>query len=149
MWNQAIWALRADAVYMDVALDILERGDPFDMLAVYIGGPDVTGHRFWRYAYPDQFDHSPPKEQIENYGDVIDEYYVYVDHMLGQLIAARAGTDHYCGRVGSRYEEVQPGTRFRRERSTSAHQFRTPLRSAARRIHRDRPRISGGRRGGR
>jgi hypothetical protein len=83
MWDQTIWAMRADAVYDKVALDILERGDPFDLLAVY-----VSGHRFWRYAYPEEFDHPPPPDQIKNFGHVIDDYYVYVDHMLGELIAA-------------------------------------------------------------
>lgn len=88
MWDQTIWAMRADAVYCKVARDILERGAPFDLLAVYVGGPDVTGHRFWRYAYPQEFEHPPAADQIENFGHVIDDYYVYIDRMLGELIAA-------------------------------------------------------------
>lgn len=93
MWDQAIWALRADAVYLSVAEDLLNNGEPFDLLALYLGGPDVTGHRFWHYAYPDQFEFPPPKAQIENYGDVIDDYYVYVDRVIGEIVdAAPEGT---------------------------------------------------------
>jgi predicted AlkP superfamily phosphohydrolase/phosphomutase len=88
MWDQAIWSLRGDAVYIDVAKDLLRTGDPFDLTAVYIGGPDVTGHRFWHYAYPDEFRHPPPQSQIENYGNVIADYYVYVDRSIGEIIDA-------------------------------------------------------------
>jgi hypothetical protein len=88
MWDQAMWALRADAVYMEVAKDILQAGDPFDLMAVYIGGPDVTGHRFWHYAYPQEFQNPPPQDQIENYGNVIADYYAYVDRSIGEIIDA-------------------------------------------------------------
>lgn len=86
LWDQSRWSIRADDVYLRVANDILERGEPFDLLAVYLGGTDVLAHRFWRYAYPDQFTHPPTSEQIENFGNTIRDYYRYVDRRLGQLL---------------------------------------------------------------
>jgi predicted AlkP superfamily pyrophosphatase or phosphodiesterase len=86
MWDEMVWSLRADVVYMRVARDILAREPDFDLMAVYIGGPDVTAHRFWHYAYPDQFEYDPPTKQIENYKDVIDDYYRYVDREMGRIV---------------------------------------------------------------
>jgi predicted AlkP superfamily phosphohydrolase/phosphomutase len=57
-------------------------------MAVYLGGPDLVGHRFWQYAYPDQFEHPPSPEQIENFGDVINDYYVYVDRSIDDVLKA-------------------------------------------------------------
>jgi hypothetical protein len=84
-WNQTRWAFRADVTYFRVAREILDRKEPFDMLALYVGGTDVVAHRFWRYAHPEEFDFPPSAEQIENYGRVIDDYYRYVDSELGRL----------------------------------------------------------------
>jgi hypothetical protein len=93
MWDQTLWSFRADAVYLRTARALLEERAPFDVLAVYVGGPDVTGHRFWRYAHPEDFYHPPAPEQIENFSRVIDDYYVYLDRAIGELIdAAPEGT---------------------------------------------------------
>jgi hypothetical protein len=86
MWDQTQWAFRADATYIRVAEDILKGGEPFDVMAVYIGGTDVAGHRFWRYAYPNEFKHPPSGEQIENFHTLIDDYYVYVDQAIGAIL---------------------------------------------------------------
>ena len=86
MWDQTQWAFRADATYLRVADDLLGSGQPFDLFSIYLGGPDVSAHRFWRYKYPEEFKNKPAQEQIENYGDVIDDYYRYVDRSMGALI---------------------------------------------------------------
>lgn len=88
MWDQTQWAFRADAVYIRAARDLVGSGEPFDMTAVYIGGPDVSGHRFWRYAHPEDYRYPPPQEQIDNFGTLIDDYYVYVDGVIGDIAAA-------------------------------------------------------------
>ena len=88
MWDQTQWSFRADAVYIRAAREIVGRGPPFDMTAVYIGGPDVSGHRFWRYAYPEDYRYPPPPEQIENFGGLIDDYYIYVDGVIGDIVGA-------------------------------------------------------------
>jgi arylsulfatase A-like enzyme len=86
MWDQTLWAFRADATYVRAAMDVLESGEPFDMLSVYIGGPDVSGHRFWRYSYAEEFENPPPREQIDNFGSVIDNCYIYVDRTIGEML---------------------------------------------------------------
>ncbi len=93
MWTQTLWAFRADAVYLRTARELVASGEPFDVAAVYIGGPDVAGHRFWQYAHPEEFRYPPLREQIENFGRLIDDYYVYVDRSIGEIIdAAPEGT---------------------------------------------------------
>jgi len=86
-WDQTQWAFRADAMYVRIARDILESGQPFDLFAIYIAGTDVAAHRFWRHKYPDQYVHPPDGEQIENFGHVIDDEYKYVDRVIGQMLA--------------------------------------------------------------
>jgi predicted AlkP superfamily phosphohydrolase/phosphomutase len=87
IWDQTEWTFRADATYARVARDILESGEPFDLMALYIGGIDVSEHRFWQYAFPEQFAHPPDPKQIENFGRVIEDYYVYADRLIGQMLA--------------------------------------------------------------
>ena len=88
MWDETQWAIRADETYLRAAQGLLADGERFDVLAIYIGGTDVVGHRFWRYAYPESFQHPPSSEQIENYRHVIDDYYRYADQAIGSLLAA-------------------------------------------------------------
>jgi hypothetical protein len=93
MLEQTRWSLRADATYLRVAKELLERRERFDLLAVYLGGTDVVGHRFWRYARPQEFSKPPAPEQIEDFGGAIDAYYAYADRELGELFeAAPSGT---------------------------------------------------------
>lgn len=86
MWEQSQWAFRADAIYLRAAREILSSERPTDLLAVYIGGPDVVSHRFWRYTYPGEFTHPPSPEEIENFGRIIENYYLYVDRKIGELL---------------------------------------------------------------
>ena len=88
MWTQTLWAFRADAVYLRTARELVASGEPFDLAAVYIGGPDVAGHRFWQYAHPEEFRFPPPRDQVENFGQLIDDYYVYIDRSIGEIVSA-------------------------------------------------------------
>lgn len=88
MLEQSAWAFRADSLYHRVALDVLRNDAPFDLLAVYFGGADVVGHRFWRHAYPDLYRFPPSPEEIEAFSSVLDDYYAYLDAVLGSLIQA-------------------------------------------------------------
>ncbi len=86
MWDQAQWAFRADATYVRVARDIIETGNNFDLMALYLGGPDVAGHRFWMYAYPEEFENPPDEEQTENFDNIIADHYIYVDRIIGEIL---------------------------------------------------------------
>jgi len=121
IWDQTLWAFRADAVYLEVAKRILAAGDPFDLAAVYVSGTDVAAHRFWQYTYPGQFFHPPAEDEIATFGRVLPDYYAYVDRALGELIAAApAGTtvivvsDHGTHAVNPRQEfKVENEPEFR------------------------------------
>jgi hypothetical protein len=88
-----MWSFRADATYLAVAHHLLE-DDPtgFDLFAVYLGGPDVVGHRFWRHLHPELYVHPPGREELENFHGVIEATYTWVDRAIGRLVDA-AGPD--------------------------------------------------------
>jgi len=86
LWEQSRWAVRADNTYLRAAQDVLRAGEPLGVLGIYFGGPDVVGHRFWRYAHPEAYRYPPSQEQVENFGQVIDDYYVWVDRAIGELL---------------------------------------------------------------
>ena len=88
LWDNCRWAFRADATYARIALGLAREQPPFDVLLVYLGGPDVVGHRFWRYMRPDLYHHPPTPDEVASLGRVIEDYYVYVDGILGELVAA-------------------------------------------------------------
>ena len=86
LWNNTQWAFRADAVYLEVAELLATEG--FDLVACYLGGADVTGHRFWRHMRPDLYEFPPPLEEIEAFSEVVPDYYRFLDQALGRLRAA-------------------------------------------------------------
>ena len=88
LWENCRWAFRADAVYAEVAEQLLAEDSGWDLFAVYLGGPDVVGHRFWRWRDPELYADPPPAGEVADLGATIDEYYVYVDGVLGRLVAA-------------------------------------------------------------
>jgi len=88
MWDQSRWSFRADAVYTGVAQRLIASQEPFDVLAVYIGGTDVASHRFWRYAHPEDFFNPPAAQEVKDFGRVIDDYYIHLDRVIAALLAA-------------------------------------------------------------
>jgi hypothetical protein len=90
--EQSRWALLADSLYVRVARELLGRHAPPAALAIYLGGPDVVGHRFWRYMEPRSYDHPPSEEEVAALGDVIRAYYAWTDQAIGALLA-EAPTD--------------------------------------------------------
>jgi hypothetical protein len=85
--EQSRWAVRADAAYRRLALRLL-RESSYDVFAVYFGGADVMGHRFWRYRYPAEYAHPPSEQEVADYGRIAPRYYEYLDDVVGELIDA-------------------------------------------------------------
>jgi hypothetical protein len=79
------WSFRSDATYAAVAEKIAAERPAYDVLAVYLGGTDVVGHRFWRYMDPASFKHPPTEEEVRSFGRMIPDYYAYADGVLGRL----------------------------------------------------------------
>jgi hypothetical protein len=88
LWENCQWAFRADTTYLRIAQNLVAAGSAPDLTLLYLGGPDVVCHRFWRYMEPELFAHKPTEEQIENFGSIIEDYYSYTDAALGRLLEA-------------------------------------------------------------
>jgi predicted AlkP superfamily phosphohydrolase/phosphomutase len=86
-WRRTHWSFRADETYQRIALKRLQES-PSRLTAVYMGAPDVVGHRFWRHAFPEQFEYPPDPEQIENFGGLLEATYRRTDRALGELLEA-------------------------------------------------------------
>jgi len=79
------WSLEADTAYQQIALDLVGARDRCDLVIVYLGLPDVLGHRFWRWTYPGDFGSPPPQEEVARYGEVMRRTYEQVDAFVGQM----------------------------------------------------------------
>lgn len=87
-WKNGLWAFRADTIYFRIGQEILasKDGQPFDLMLVYFGGPDVVGHRFWRYTYPEEFNDPPRVRERKNFSRVIRSSYAFVDSAIGDIL---------------------------------------------------------------
>lgn len=88
LWDNTQWAFRADATYLRIALRLADEHPLPDLTLLYLGGPDIVGHRFWRYMEPGPFLDKPGPQEIENFENVIEDYYAYVDAEIGKLATA-------------------------------------------------------------
>lgn len=88
LWEACHWTFRADAIYRRIALRLLKEDPDFDVLAVYFGGTDVLGHRFWRFMLPDRFNMKPTPQELQDLGAIVWDYYAYMDSVIGELLAA-------------------------------------------------------------
>ncbi|NWF99544.1 MAG: alkaline phosphatase family protein [Thermoanaerobaculaceae bacterium] len=75
--------LAATRTYQAIALDFL--ADPADLSLFYFEGTDTIGHLFAQFLPPRM-----PKvseEDVRRFGRAMPEYYVWMDELLGQLLA--------------------------------------------------------------
>ncbi|HET9886493.1 MAG TPA: alkaline phosphatase family protein [bacterium] len=86
------WAYAADETYRRSALHILEKDPNLDLIGVYFNGVDVMCHRYWKYIEPEKYPPFPVKD-IARFGKSIDEYYVYTDGLIGELLKHRRPGD--------------------------------------------------------
>lgn len=107
--RETLWSIQSDATYFEVAKRMIA-AHPADLNLVYFGGPDVVGHRFWRYYEPEAFHWDDPgvDEQWKRIAPesepiakilagergsralarAIPNYYEWFDEMLGDLMEA-------------------------------------------------------------
>jgi hypothetical protein len=112
-WKESLWSLRADLAYTRMAVHLLETDPDAKLIAVYTGLTDVIAHRFWRWAFPEDFAEPPSARNVERYGSLIAKAYEHADRALGRLVAAAPAeavfvvlSDH--GMVADRTETAAP-----------------------------------------
>lgn len=88
LWESSRWAFRADATYHEIARRLVAEKPGYDVTMVYLGAGDVLGHRFWRYYKPELYAQRPRPGQIEDFGQLIPRYYMHLDHIVSELLAA-------------------------------------------------------------
>ena len=81
-----VWSLACDETYRRIGLRLFQTR-PVDLFAVYFGGIDVASHRFWKFAFPGAMDYRVGEAERAVLGRVLEEYYVYVDELLGEYLA--------------------------------------------------------------
>lgn len=79
------WGYLRDAIYARLASALLPAYSP-RLSAIYLRGVDFVQHFFWQYSDPVPFG-GVSETDTEAYGNVIDNYYVYTDRLLGRLLA--------------------------------------------------------------
>jgi hypothetical protein len=81
-----LWVHVSDTIFRDVGEQLLAEDQP-RFATVYLGGVDVTGHRFWRFAHPDEDEWEVSAPQVEAYGEALQRYYRWTDDAIGRLLA--------------------------------------------------------------
>jgi len=79
------WSVAADSSYQRIALDVVRDAKLCDLILVYLGAPDVLGHRFWRWTYPGDFEQPPAEAEVALYGDVLRRTYAQLDSFVGEM----------------------------------------------------------------
>ncbi len=69
----------------------LLRNPEFDFFCLYLMGTDVVSHYFWKYSFPEGF--AVPQEEIQKYKDLINNYYIWCDGIIGDVLKAAGDFD--------------------------------------------------------
>ncbi len=78
--------LAADRTTVAVAAKLMD-AHTTDLTAIYLNGCDIVSHFFWRYWEPESWTRDTLSgEAVAALGPVIDNYYVVVDDMVGEIL---------------------------------------------------------------
>jgi hypothetical protein len=83
--------LAADQVHRRIAAPLAAFRD-VRLLAIRYPGLDAVGHYYLRYARPDAFG-DVSEDERRQYGRVLDDYYAYVDSLVGDALSTLRGDD--------------------------------------------------------
>ncbi len=81
-----VWSLACDETYRHIGIRLFETR-PVDLFAIYFGGIDVASHRFWKFAFPGALNYGVGETERAVLGGVLEEYYVYMDELLGEYLS--------------------------------------------------------------
>jgi hypothetical protein len=100
----------ADQLHHDVARRLGE-GPDLRVVAVRYAGLDAVAHYYLRYAMPEAFGDVSGQER-QQFGRVLEEYYAYVDGLVGEALAALRQDDLLVVVSGFGMEPLTPGKRL-------------------------------------
>ena len=78
--------IAGDRSYLAMAAYLAPRSE-FDVFSLYFRGLDLSCHTFWPYYRPDQRNEDLDPVAVAVFGEVIPNYYVYCDELLGEMLA--------------------------------------------------------------
>ena len=102
--------LAADRMHLQM-LGALESRTGARFLAVRLPGIDAVGHYFLRYADPSAFG-DVSESELRQYGRVLDEYYGFIDSVIGRIADGLRPDDLLVVVSGFGMEPVGPGKRM-------------------------------------
>jgi hypothetical protein len=90
LMQQTLWSIQSDATFFEECRQLMP-SHRADLSLVYFGGPDVVGHRFWRYYEPQAFrwpqdSGAGPSAGEKALAFVIPSYYQWIDVLIGELV---------------------------------------------------------------
>lgn len=88
--NRLLLGYKRDEAFRRLGMTLFKRYKPA-LCAIYLRGIDFVSHAFWRYTFPEEFDKSSKFHGISmadrtNFGSIIENYYIYIDQILGQAM---------------------------------------------------------------
>lgn len=100
----------ADRTHLQI-LRMLEEQDDARLVAVRFPGIDAVGHYFLRYAAPGAFG-DVSEEERRQFGRVLDEYYTFVDTIVGRTMSRLEGDDLLLVVSAFGMQPLSPGKRL-------------------------------------
>jgi len=102
--------VEADRLHHRLATQ-LSAVEPVQLLAVRYAGLDAVGHYYLRYARPEAFG-DVSEDERRRFGRVLDDYYTYVDSLVGDAMASLAEGDLLLVVSGFGMEPLTVGKRM-------------------------------------
>lgn len=100
----------ADRMHLQI-MEALDRAIAPRFLAVRLPGLDAVGHYFMRYANPSAFGDVSDEERRQ-YGRAVDDYYGFVDAIVGRVLQSLGPEDLLLVLSGFGMEPLSPGKRM-------------------------------------
>lgn len=83
-FSNFVWVLAQDEFHSKAGLHLYDLLQP-DFFSVYLEGPDVLGHHFWKWRFPEEFE-DVAEEDVQKYGHAIDQDYIYADRVIARFL---------------------------------------------------------------
>jgi predicted AlkP superfamily pyrophosphatase or phosphodiesterase len=80
------WAVRADAIYQEIAENLAREQSVPQISTVYFGASDTLAHRFWQFYQPKSSQSKSDRADARQLGEILPRYYAHLDSMIGKLI---------------------------------------------------------------